>query len=203
MQYQTTEQIKDELSQAQEAVSKDLDFLTTRMLLFIEMCMLLPCFLLIELQIPNNEYEDKLKADHTPNQVMFSLSWDVEELKNITAECRKVYYDLESCITACTDQLFQEQNVPKKLTNIRSKLTDIIRRSVHFRRDPASHVFVLMVSSEALNRKPYDLAVQCIPYAGLKEIDLRRLINDLCREMVSLGMDVSGKELPQIVLASQ
>lgn len=132
---------------------------------------------------------------------MFSLSWDVDELKNITAECRKVYYDLESCITACTDQLFQEQNVPKKLTSIRSKLTDIIRRTAHFRRNPASHVFVLMVSSDARNKKPYALPVQCIPYAGLKETDLRRLINDLCREMVSLGMDVSGKELPtQIVL---
>ena len=87
------------------------------------------------------------------------------------------------------------QNVPRKLINIRSKLCEVIKRTAHFRRSPATHVFVFMISSEARSRKPYALPVQCVPYAGLKEVELRRLICDLCREMVSLGMNVSGKEL--------
>ena len=51
-----------------------------------------------------------------------------------------------------------------------------------------------MVSSESRNKKPYSLPVQCIPYAGLKEVELHRLIIDLCKEMTSLGMNVSGEE---------
>ena len=50
-----------------------------------------------------------------------------------------------------------------------------------------------MVSSDACDRMPYALPVQCLPYAGLKEIDIHRLVSSLCKEMVTLGMKVSGK----------
>ena len=49
-----------------------------------------------------------------------------------------------------------------------------------------------MISSDAQDKKPYALPVQWFPYAGLKEVDLRRVISELCKEMVSLGMKVSG-----------
>lgn len=49
-----------------------------------------------------------------------------------------------------------------------------------------------MVSSDARDKKPYALPVQWLPYAGLKEEDIHRLISDLCNKMVSLGMKVSG-----------
>ena len=62
---------------------------------------------------------------------------------------------------------------------------------MHFQRSPATHVFVFMVSSESRSKKPYSLPVQCIPYAGLIEVELRRLINDLCKEMISLGTGLS------------
>ena len=45
----------------------------------------------------------------------------------------------------------------------------------------------MMVSSETHDKKPYALPVQCIPYAGLKEAELRRFISELCMEMTSLG----------------
>ena len=49
-----------------------------------------------------------------------------------------------------------------------------------------------MVSSDARDKKPYALPVQWLPYAGLKEEDIHRLISDLCNKMVSLEMKVSG-----------
>lgn len=49
-----------------------------------------------------------------------------------------------------------------------------------------------MLSSDLRDQKPYALPVQCLPYAGLKEIDIRRLITDLCKAMISHGMKVSG-----------
>ena len=87
----------------------------------------------------------------------------------------------------------KEQNIPRKLTKIRSILCKVIQRMAHFRRSPATHIFVLMVSSDARDRKPYALPVQCLPYAGLKEMEVRRLVSSLCKEMVTLGMKVSGK----------
>ena len=50
---------------------------------------------------------------------------------------------------------------------------------MRFRRKAATHIFVIMISSELRNRKPYALPVQCIPYAGLNEESMRRLINEL------------------------
>ena len=137
-------------------------------------------------------YQEKLTAGHTADQTMFNLSWDVEELKNIHEDCRKLYTELSCCINFCTDRLFHSHNAPNKLTKIRSKLCEVVKRIAHFRRNPATHVFVLMVSSETREKKPYSLPVQCIPYSGLKEVELRRLVSDLCKEMTSLGLKVSG-----------
>lgn len=49
-----------------------------------------------------------------------------------------------------------------------------------------------MISTELHNKKPYALPVQCFPYDGLKENDLRRLITELIKEMVAHGMKVAG-----------
>ena len=50
-----------------------------------------------------------------------------------------------------------------------------------------------MISSDARDRMPYALPVQCLPYAGLKEMEVRSLVSSLCKELVTLGMKVSGK----------
>jgi len=123
---------------------------------------------------------------------MFTLSWDIEELKKISAESRELYHQISECINECTPEKYQSCNVPLKLTSIRKQLCDLKNRSTHFKRVPATHIFVFMISSDARDIKPYALPVQWLPYAGLKEEDIRRLISDLCKKMVSLGMKVSG-----------
>ena len=123
---------------------------------------------------------------------MFNLSWDVEELKWIFSEGRGICGDIHACIEHCTADLFQLHNVPNKLTSIRSRLLQFVKRVEHFKRVPASHVFVLMISAEQRNRKPYAVPVQCVPYAGLKEKDIRNLVSALCRQMIQYGMKVSG-----------
>ena len=46
----------------------------------------------IELHTANSTCEEK--SGGTTDQTMFSLSWDVEELKNISIECRQMYSEL-------------------------------------------------------------------------------------------------------------
>ena len=136
----------------------------------------------LELRTANNSYEEKLKSSGTNDQTKFSLSWDIKELKDISKECRKMYSDLTECINnTCTSELFHQSNVPRKLAQIREKLCEL-----------TTHIFVLMISSDVRDKKPYALPVQWFPYAGLKEFDIRRLVSELCKKMISLGMKVSG-----------
>ena len=123
---------------------------------------------------------------------IFSLSWDVEELKSLDVEGCSIHCELLARGEQCAPVSFDEHNVPCKLTVIRECLLAFHRWTVHFKRSPASHVFVFMLSSDHRDRKPYALQVQCLPYGGLKEVDIWRLITDLCRTMVSFGMNVSG-----------
>ena len=58
---------------------------------------------------------------------------------------------------------------------------------------PATHIFVLMISSGLRDKKPYAVPVQFFPYAGLKEVDMRRIVTQLVKEMVRNGMKVAGK----------
>lgn len=45
---------------------------------------------LLELQTANSDYEEKLKNGHSGEQTMFSLSWDIEELKKISTESQTI-----------------------------------------------------------------------------------------------------------------
>ena len=123
---------------------------------------------------------------------MFSLSWDIEELKTLNSEGRSIHHELLMCIEYCVPGLFYEHNAASKPTSIRTLLLAFIKQVPHFRRTPATHVFVLMLSYDLHDQKPYALPVQCLPYAGLKEIDIWRIITDLCKAMISHGMKVSG-----------
>ena len=87
---------------------------------------------------------------------------------------------------------FQAANLPRRLTDLKTKMIDFVRRLSKFKRTPATHVFVIMVSSELRSKKPYALPVQCLPYCGLNEKDIRRIISRLINEMVKAGMSVRG-----------
>ena len=59
-------------------------------------------------------------------------------------------------------------------------------------RVPASHIFVMMIASEQRNIKPYALLVQCVPYHSINQQLMRKLVNNLVKEMHSRGMKVCG-----------
>ena len=146
---------------------------------------------LTELKIANKAYEDKLQSGST-EQKMFSLIWEIEELKSINSEGQRIHEDLMTCTKFCTLILFQQNNVAGKLTSIWQKLLQFTKRITYFKRIAATHVFVFMISPEMRDRKPYAVPVQCLPYNGLKEKDIRTLVSALCRKMVSYNMKVSG-----------
>ena len=105
-----------------------------------------------------------------------------------------MHVDIASAIDALKrpETEHQQLNIPRKVDLIRKRCVEMIKRTTRFRRKPATHIFVLMISSEVRNKKPYALSVQCIPCAGFKGSDLRQIVNNLLREMVAHKMKVAG-----------
>ena len=128
------------------------------------------------------------------DKAMFSLAWDVEELKKIHDECRKLLIEL-GCILQLlldTDTDVVKDNISFQLTKLCERLLQNIKSIFWYRRTPATHVTVFMISEERRIHKPYALPIQCVPCTGLKIKDIRWLINEIIAEMVRRGMKVSG-----------
>ena len=121
---------------------------------------------------------------------MFALAWDVDELTQLGEKGRTLHAEILAAqdIASKPDVEHHLHNLPRRLSSIREKRLELIRNIMRFRRKPATHVFVFMISSELRDKKPYALPVQCIPYAGLTENDLRRLVNKLVNTMVTHGL---------------
>lgn len=124
---------------------------------------------------------------------MFDLTWEIHDLDAVGNEGRSLYTEIAAVLDLCNPTSFQAENIPRKLSKLRKRLTDMHKRVVRFRRIVATHLFVLMISSELRDKKPYAVPVQCVPYAGLKEEDIRRLISELTKELVNRGLNVAGK----------
>lgn len=150
-----------------------------------------------ELQLTNSKYESKLGGSGSDSE-MLSLCWEIEELKTLIEEIRKIRPNVHHMIDRIQAPSinFIQENIPRHLGNIREKLASIVKGVFRFKRSVATHMFVVMISSELRNKKPYALPIQCLPYAGLKEKDVRRIVTDVVKEMKSRKMKVRGKELP-------
>ena len=150
---------------------------------------------LLELLKAQSNYDEKLKASHPSEQAMFALTWDIDELDKLTTEGRNLHVDIVTALDTLKkpETEHQQLNIPRKVDSIRKRCVEMIKRTTRFRRKQATHMFVLMISSEVRDKKPYALPVQCIPCAGLKKQgDLRRIVNELLREMVAHKMNVAG-----------
>lgn len=65
----------------------------------------------------------------------------------------------------------------------------------HYKRQAATHVFVIMISPEDRRVKPYALPVQLVSYAGLNQSRVRSIINGVIAEMTKREMKVADKIL--------
>lgn len=101
---------------------------------------------------------------------MLSLCWDIKELGYLMEELRKIRPTLNYLIGAikCPGFSFVEHNIPRQLSDIRERLIKIVKGVFRYRRSMATHMFIVMISSESRNRKPYALPIQCLPLCRLK-----------------------------------
>ena len=84
-------------------------------------------------------------------------------------------------------------NVPCKLTLLKENLTSFTSGLTRYKRSPATHVLVTMISPSERSKKPYAVPVSCIPYAGMPEKNARMIINSIVEEMHKKRMNVLGR----------
>ena len=130
---------------------------------------------------------------------MLGLAWnlgDLEQLHTLARELRVEVGSLQGVMEDVTSDP-QELNVPRRLEGLRNKLITLAKGVSRYRRKAATHIFVFMISPESRAFKPYAVPVQCVPYVGMKESKLRKLIRVLIKAMVHRGMKVAGESLYQ------
>lgn len=90
------------------------------------------------------------------------------------------------------EERFVALNAARRLSQLRKRMLEFLQGLYRFRRQPATHIFVLMISPEQRDSKPYAIPVQCIPYISMKHSMCRNLVNNLIAEMHRRGMKVAG-----------
>ena len=151
-------------------------------------------FVIAALSDANDAYSRKLASGKATQQTLFSLGWRVDELSRLISLGRKLLVDCKSIRErhACSECDALAENIPRQLTDLRSRAVSFIEGCTRMRRIPATHLLVFMISPESRDKKPYAIPVQCIPYSGMSQNTICGLANHLIAEMTSRGMKVAG-----------
>ena len=124
---------------------------------------------------------------------MTKLGWKVEELQRLLKENQLLTVNVNSLICQLEDTDLDNANAVPKLTSIKKQLTSFLRSISRHRRTPASHIFVMMISCERRQVKPYALPIQLLPYDSINISTMRRIICNVLKVMKDRGMSVVGK----------
>lgn len=119
----------------------------------------------------------------------------MEELNHLTTRFRKAIAAVSNAIDMVIDKIIDpiEVNFGNELCNIREIVALLITDLSCYQRVPATHIFVMMISNEQHDAKPYAYPVQCLPYHSLTCQQMREMVCNLVKEMTSRGMKVVGK----------
>ena len=147
----------------------------------------------LALQERNKEYSVK-QGTRTATQSMLKLAWDIQELATINDMSRSILVECQVLVEKLNDPVYDtvEDNLARRLTSLRGQMTTFVKRASRYRRNPAGHLLVIMISTEDRKRKPYAMPVQCIAYRSLKDAKIRCIANKVVQEMTQRGMKVAG-----------
>ena len=129
-----------------------------------------------------------------PEKTLFSMAWIIKELEVLTKKMRDLVVDITCLNDKIQDENYDlvKENVPRKLMSISTSLKDAVKLLSKHQRTAATHLFVILISTESRCSKPYALPVQCLPIAGLRDRQARDLANSVITYMTERGMKVAG-----------
>lgn len=140
-------------------------------------------------------FSEKTTQGNSPPKTLFELGWKVEELNTLVSDCRQLVVEAKTLVDKFEDASVDHviSNTALQLSKLRKNLTTFVRGISRQRRTPATHIFILMISCEQRNCKPYAIPIQCIPYHTIDEKRMRRLISNVLEKMKDRGMKIAGQ----------
>ncbi len=124
-----------------------------------------------ELAKTSRNYSDKQKEGKSAEKVLLQLAWEVQELESLNENGRKIILEcgnmkakrLQPGYDVITD------NFARQLSSLRQIILTFVKQVVKYKRTPATHILVIMISPEECNSKPYALPIQCAWHIPLLE----------------------------------
>lgn len=143
----------------------------------------------------NDEYCDKVKTRHSNDKTLFELAWTVKELSQLNEEGRLLHVESTVLSEKIGNPSYDkvQDNFVHRLSHYRERLSSFVKSVTRFRRVAATHILIIMISTEERKQKPYAMPVQCLPYVGLQDMEVRKIVDKVIQEMVNRGMKVSGE----------
>ena len=122
------------------------------------------------------------------------MAWIIKELEVLTKKMRDLVVDITCLNDKIQDENYDlmKENVPRKLMSICTSLKDAVKLLSKHQRTAATHLFVILISTESRCSKPYAFPVQCLPIAGLRDRQARDFANSVITSMTERGMKVAG-----------
>ena len=139
-------------------------------------------------------YKEKVESARTPQNILLKLAWNVHELEELTSSVCQLIVDISSLKDKLADPQYDtvKENTARTLKLLRSRMAETVTKLSKHQRTAATHIFVVMVSPESRNRKPYALPVQCLPIRALRVQQVRDIVHKLIALMVERQMNVAG-----------
>ena len=147
----------------------------------------------LALQNAKKEYETK-QGEGKSGKEMFGLAWDVKELSDLNEVGRDLTVECTTLVDKMLDPSYDcnANNLARQINIFRERVLSFVKSVTKYRREPATHILVVLISPEERNKKPYALAVQCIAYKSIKDCEVRQICNKVVKEMTVRGMKVAG-----------
>lgn len=125
---------------------------------------------------------------------MFGLAWDVKELSDLNEVGRELTVECSTLVDKLMDPSYDiiANNLANQISSFRDRVMSFVKTVMKYRREPATHILVVLISPEERNKKPYALAVQCIAYKSIKDSEVRQICNNIVKEMTVRQMKVAG-----------
>ena len=126
---------------------------------------------------------------------LHQLAWNVDEIGRLIDIGRKARVEIQCLLDSLENgsENMANTGANHRLSQVKRLLQDIVKGFYRYRRTAATHVLVIMISTETRTKKPYALPIQCLPYRSLTDSEIWGLLNSVIKEMALLGMKVAGR----------